>query len=156
MQTALLDWESNREHELGVALAAVQVDQMLRLVVVRNNFEDKGDRSYQVLVNPEITKYEGKLEKDYEGCLSIKDVYGYVPRHTRVRIKALDLEGSIIRLKADGFLARVLQHEIDHTNGTVFIDHIKNEPNAFFRLDSEGKLEALNYEKDIQKSRILW
>lgn len=156
MQSALLDWEANRSHELGVALAAVQVDQLLRLVVVRNNFEDKGDQSYQVLVNPEITKYEGKLEKDYEGCLSIKDIYGYVPRYTRVRVKALGLDGSIIRFKADGFFARVLQHEIDHTNGIVFIDHIKEIPDAFFKLDEEGKLEALHYENDIQKNRILW
>jgi len=156
MQKALLDWEANRTHELGVALAAVQVDQLLRVVVIRNNFEDKGDTSYQVLVNPEITKYEGKLEQDYEGCLSIKDIYGYVPRYTRVRVKALKLDGSIIRLKADGFLARVLQHEIDHTNGIVFIDHIKEIPNAFYKLDKEGKLEALDYEQQIKKNRILW
>jgi peptide deformylase len=156
MQQALLDWEASREHELGVALAAVQVDEMVRVVVVRNSFEDKHDQGYQVFINPEITKYEGKLEEDYEGCLSIKDVYGLVPRYTRVRVKALDLQGAIIRIKADGFLARVLQHEIDHTNGIVFIDHIKDNPNAFFQLDTDGHLKELDYEKDIKQSRLLW
>jgi peptide deformylase len=79
MEAATLDWEDHRDHELGVALAAVQIDRLQRVVVIRNNFEDKTDRSFQVLINPEITKYEGEIEEDYEGCLSIKDIYGKVP-----------------------------------------------------------------------------
>ncbi len=156
MQEALLDWEDGREHEVGVALAAVQVDQLKRVVVIRNNFDDKKDRSFGIFINPEITKYEGLTESDYEGCLSIPDVYGLVPRHTKVRIKALDLNGRVVRLSAKGFLARIFQHEIDHTNGKVFVDHIKDSPEAFYRLSKDGKLEELNYEKDVQNSRILW
>jgi peptide deformylase len=156
MQDALLDWESSRDHEVGVALAAVQVNAMLRVVVVRNNFEDKKDRTFGIFINPEITKYEGKIEEDYEGCLSIKDIYGLVPRHTKVRIKALSIDGTIIRLTAEGFLARVFQHEIDHTNGIAFIDHIKDDSHAFFRLDKKGGLEEISYEDEVKNSRILW
>lgn len=156
MQAAALDWESNREHEVSVALAAIQIDQPYRVVVVRNNFKDKEDKTFNVLINPEITKYEGEMEEDFEGCLSISDVYGKVPRHSKVKVKALNLHGKQFRLTAEGFLARILQHEIDHTNGKMFIDHIKDEPKAFFRLTKEGQLEPLDYEQDIKKNKALW
>lgn len=156
MELATLDWEDSREHELGVALAAVQVDQMFRIVIIRNNFDDKDDRSFQVFINPEITKYEGAIEEDFEGCLSIRDIYGKVPRHSKIRLKAVSLEGRPIRLTAEGFLARVFQHEIDHTKGIVFIDHIKDNKDAFFRLEADGHLTGLDYEKDIADNSILW
>ena len=138
MIAATLEWESSRDHEIGAALAAVQVGQLLRVVVVRNNFDDKSDRSFSVLINPEIAKYEGEPIEDLEGCLSVKDLYGSVARYPKVKVKALDLSGKPIRLTATGFLARVFQHEIDHTNGTVFIDHIKDQA-KLFRLTAEGK-----------------
>lgn len=156
MSTATLDWEASRSHEVGVALAAVQIDHLLRIVIIRNSFEDKQDRTFSVFINPEITKYEGTVEEDYEGCLSIKDIYGKVPRHTKVRVKALDIDGREFRVTAEGFLARVFQHEIDHTHGIVFIDHIKDKEDAFFRLDEEGHLEKLDYENDIRSNSILW
>ena len=156
MEKATLDWEDSRDHEVGVALAAVQIDQLHRVVVVRNNFDDKSDRTFRVFINPEITKYEGEVVADYEGCLSIKNVYGLVPRHSKVRVKARDLNGEEIRLTAEGFLARVFQHEIDHTNGIVFIDHIKDDPQAFFVLTDEGKLEPKDYEQDIKNNTDLW
>lgn len=156
MKAATLDWEDSRPHEVGVALAAVQINDLRRVVVIRNNFDDKKDREFQVLINPEITKYEGTIEVDYEGCLSIKDVYGKVPRHSKVRVKALNLQGEEIRLKAEGFLARVLQHEIDHTNGIVFIDHIKEEKEGFYTLTDKGNLEKLNYDEKIAENNILW
>jgi peptide deformylase len=156
MQAATLDWEDSREHEVGVALAAVQIDQLLRVVVIRSNFDDKSDRSFRVFINPEIVKRDGELLEDYEGCLSIRDVYGKVPRYSKVKIKALDLTGKEVRLTAEGFLARVFQHEIDHTNGIVFIDHIKDKPEAFFRLNDEGHLEALDYDKDVKSNSVLW
>lgn len=156
MEAATLDWEDSREHEIGVALAAVQVDRLLRIVVVRSDFDDKSDRTFQVFINPEITKYEGEIIEDYEGCLSIKDVYGKVPRHSKVRVKATNIDGQPFRVTAEGFLARVFQHEIDHTNGIVFIDHIKDNSEAFFRLNQEGNLVELDYEKDVRKNSILW
>ncbi len=156
MQAATLEWEDSREHEVGVALAAVQIDELWRVVVIRNNFDDKTDRTFRVFINPEITKYEGEIVADYEGCLSIKNVYGLVPRHHKVRVKALSLDGQEVRLTAEGFLARVFQHEIDHTNGIVFIDHIADDPAAFFTLKSSGKLEPKDYEKDIKDNAELW
>lgn len=156
MEAATLDWEDSRAHEVGVALAAVQIDTLLRVIVIRNNFDDKNDRSFQTFINPEITKYEGTPEEDYEGCLSVKDIYGKVKRYPKVRIKALDVNGRLVRLTAEGFLARVFQHEIDHTNGIVFIDHIKQDRDAFFKLDADGQLEPLDYVKDIAHSANLW
>jgi peptide deformylase len=156
MKDATLDWEDSRDHEVGVALAAIQVDQPFRVVVIRNNFDNKKDRTFSVFINPTITKYEGELVEDYEGCLSVPDIYGKVPRYARVRIRALDENGREIRLTVDGFLARVFQHEIDHTNGMVFIDHIKDSPESFYRLKEDGGLEKLDYEKDIRTNSILW
>jgi peptide deformylase len=156
MEAATLKWEDSRVHEVGVALAAVQIDKLLRIVVVRNDFDNKQDRTFTVFINPEITKYEGKLVEDFEGCLSVKDIYGKVPRHEKVRIKALDENGKLVRLTAEGFLARVFQHEIDHTNGIVFIDHIKDMPDAFYKLKADGQLEPLDYENEIRNSSILW
>ncbi|MDQ3065473.1 MAG: peptide deformylase [bacterium] len=156
MEAATLDWEDNRSHEVGVALAGVQIDKLMRVVVIRNNFDDKKDRTFMTLINPEITKYEGEIEEDYEGCLSILDTYGKVPRYTKVRIKALDQNGRPVRITAEGFLARVLQHEIDHTNGVVFIDLIKDKKDAFYRLNDEGKLVSLDYEIEIKDNPKLW
>lgn len=156
MQAATLDWEDSREHEVGVALAAIQVDHPLRIVVIRNNFDNKKDRSFTVFINPVITKYEGVEEEGFEGCLSVPDVYGKVARHTRVRVKAQDINGRQFRVTAEGFLARVFQHEIDHTNGVVYVDRIKDKPKAFYRLKEDGHLEQLDYEKDIRNNSILW
>jgi peptide deformylase len=156
MESATLDWEDSRAHEVGVALAAVQIDQLLRVVVIRNNFDDKTDRTFHVFINPKITKYEGEIEEDYEGCLSIKNVYGKVPRHTKVRVSATGLNGKEIRVSAEGFLARVFQHEIDHTNGLVFIDHIKDKPEAFYALNDDGGLDKLDYEAHVKDNTELW
>jgi peptide deformylase len=156
MEAATLDWEASRAHEVGVALAAIQIDQLLKIVVIRNNYDNKEDRTFTTLINPQITKLEGNIVEDYEGCLSIKDIYGKVPRYDKVKVKAFDLEGREFRITAEGFMARILQHEIDHTNGVVFIDHIKDDPEAFFRLKDNGELEKLDYEKDIRTNRILW
>lgn len=156
MESATLDWEASREHEIGVALAGVQINELLRLVVIKNNFEDKSDQTYTVYINPKIIKYMGKVEHDFEGCLSIKDIYGSVPRHTKVKVEAKDINGNTIRITAEGFLARVFQHEIDHTNGIVFIDHIKHDVESFYKLAKDGKLVALDYEQEIKNNKTLW
>lgn len=154
MKQATLDWEAGREHEVGVALAAVQIDRPFKIIIIRDNFEDKTDHNFSVFINPEIIKLEGSIEEDYEGCLSVKDVYGRVPRYTKIRLKAFDEKGREVRVKAEGFLARVLQHEIDHINGTVFVDHIEDNPEAFYKITPEGKLERIDYE-DVRSAGIL-
>lgn len=156
MKSATLDWEASRKHEVGVALAAVQIDVLLRIVIIRENIDDKDNYNFRVFINPEIVKFEGEVVEDYEGCLSIKDIYGRVPRHSKVRVKALNLSGKEFRVTLEGFLARVMQHELDHTKGTVFIDHIKDKPDAFFRLQDDGKLKELDYEQDVKNNHDLW
>lgn len=156
MKDATIDWENSRSHEVGVALAAVQIDSLRRVVVVRNNFDDKNDHSFTVFINPEITKYEGEIVADYEGCLSIKSIYGKVPRYTKVRVRAMGIDGKEFRVTAEGFLARIFQHEIDHTNGIVFIDHIRDDDSAFYRLDDSGELTPLDYDKVIKDDPELW
>jgi peptide deformylase len=154
MTDAALDWEDSRPHEISAALAAIQIDQLKRVVIVRSDFEKKEDREFTVLINPEIVKYEGEIKADYEGCLSVKDIYGKVPRYTKIRVKALNIEGKEIRFKADGFLARVIQHEIDHTNGILFVDHIQTVKDAFFELDDDGELQQLDYNERIADSDL--
>lgn len=156
MTSAALDWEDSRPHEISAALAAVQIDELERVVIVRADFDNKKSREFTALINPEIVKYEGEIVKDFEGCLSVKHIYGNVPRHSKIRVKAIDIDGNEIRFKAEGFLARVVQHEIDHTNGLVFIDHIRDQKDAFFTLDQEGELQPLHYDTDIAENHILW
>lgn len=156
MTDAAIDWEASRPHEISAALAAVQIDSLERVVIVRSDFDNKESNEFTALINPEIVKYEGNLVEDYEGCLSVKDVYGKVPRYSKIRVRAINLDGEEVRFKADGFLARVIQHEIDHTNGIVFIDHIKESAKAFYRLDDKGELEPLDHDTHIKDNSILW
>ena len=156
MKAATISWDQSRDHEVGVALAAVQINKLFRIVVIRNNYDNKEDVSFTTFINPTVAKLEGGIEKDFEGCLSVKDIYGKVPRYTKIKIKALDEHGREFRVTAEGFLARIFQHEIDHTNGILFVDHIKNNPEAFYRLKADGTLAELNYEKDVRDSHILW
>ncbi len=156
MTSAAIDWEASRPHEISAALAAVQVDALSRVIIVRSDFEEKENNHFTALINPEIVKYEGTLVEDYEGCLSVQDIYGKVPRYSKIRVKATNIEGQEVRFKADGFLARVIQHEIDHTHGIVFIDHIKDSEKAFYKLDDKGELEPLDYDEHIKNNRLLW
>lgn len=156
MVAASLDWEDSRPHEISAALAAVQVDKLERIVIVRSDFDDKNNREFTALINPEIIKYEGEEILDYEGCLSVENVYGKVPRYSKIRVRALDINGNEIRFKATGFLARVIQHEVDHTNGIVFIDHIKDSEDSFYELDEKGELQPVDYATRIKGSTILW
>ena len=153
MESATLDWEDSRPHEVGVALAAVQIDVLKRVIIVRNDFDNKQDRTFSILINPKITKAWGNITYDYEGCLSVKDIYGFVPRYSKVKVHAMAVDGKEVTLTAEGFLARILQHEIDHTNGIMFIDYIKDK-NTFYRLNEDGKLAKLST-KELDSSHIL-
>lgn len=155
MIAATLDWEAHRPNEVAVALAAVQIDKPVRIVIIRADFDNKENKNFQVLINPEITKYEGEIITDYEGCLSVKDVYGKVPRYSKVRGRAIDINGNRIKIKStDPFLSRVLQHEVDHTNGICFVDHIAHDQDAFSVLTKSGDLVACPYSKVINSGVI--
>lgn len=102
----------------GVGLAAPQVGVSLRVAVI----EIPGEETI-VLVNPEIVKRSGEMEVT-EGCLSVPGYRGDIKRSARVTAKALDRNGKEFRIKGEGLLAEALEHEIDHLNGTLYIDHL--------------------------------
>jgi peptide deformylase len=104
----------------GIGLAATQVDVHKRVVVVDIS-EEKND--LRVFINPELLNWEGSALGD-EGCLSVPGVYDKVERAERVSVRYLDLDGKSHVLEADGLLAVCIQHEIDHLNGKVFVDHL--------------------------------
>jgi len=102
----------------GIGLAAPQVGRTERIAVV-----DVDDEAFAI-VNPVIVSDDKTLVKGEEGCLSIPDVYGDVTRPERVKVRALDRDGNPFEIEAEGLLARCLQHEIDHLDGRMFIDHL--------------------------------
>ncbi len=156
MVKASLEWEKDHPHEISAAMAAPQLGINQRIIIIRDNLEDKNDTSFTALINPEVIKTEGKIITDYEGCLSVPLVYGLVPRPAKARIKAFLEDGAEVRIKATDSLARTLLHEIDHLDGTLFIDHIKDRTDAFFRLDDSGDLEPLDYDKHIKSNKDLF
>ncbi|MDI9457310.1 MAG: peptide deformylase [Dethiobacteria bacterium] len=107
--------ETMYEYE-GVGLAAPQIGIAKRLIVL-----DPGEDHLMKLINPRCIEMEGE-ENGVEGCLSIPGIFGEVPRAFRVQVEALDPGGNLIQIEATGFLARILQHEIDHLNGILFLD----------------------------------
>lgn len=157
MRKNTLEWEKQHPHELSAAMAAPQLGYNKRIIIVRDDFDDKENRHFTALLNPEIIKTEGQIVKDHEGCLSVPKYYGLVPRHDKVKVKALLEDGNEVRIKADGFLARTLQHEIDHLNGILFIDHIKDDKEAWFYIDDEdGELKPIEDFSEIENNKDLW
>ncbi len=151
-----LDWEKAHPHELSAAMAAPQMGELIRVIIVRESMDDKDDQRFMALLNPEVIKTEGELIEDYEGCLSVPHIYGKVKRPKKVRLRAMLEDGTEVRLKATEGLARTLLHEIDHLNGVLFIDHIKGQKDAFYRLDERGELQPLDYASEIADNRELW
>jgi peptide deformylase len=122
----------------GVGLAGPQVGVMRRIIVVHlpAGYVQKDDPAIAMtLVNPEIVKGRGR-ELGQEGCLSLPNWVGTVPRMTTVTVKALDLQNRHVRFKAEGMLARVLQHEIDHLDGILFIDRVE-DLSTLFEIEEE-------------------
>lgn len=140
-----LEWEAEHPFELSAAMAAPQLGINERIIIIRDNMEDKDDQAFVALINPEVIKTDGKIIKDYEGCLSVPKFYGLIPRPNKVRVKAKTIDGTEVRIKAEGSLARTLLHEIDHLDGVLFIDHIKDQPDAWFELDDKGEIIPVDY-----------
>jgi len=107
----------------GIGLAAIQVGVAKRLITMDLARKDE-DKKPEVYINPEIVWSSEELSIYEEGCLSIPEYYEDVERPTRVKVRYLDLEGAARELEAEGLLATCLQHEIDHLNGVLFIDHL--------------------------------
>ena len=156
MRQLSLDWEKEHPYELSAAMAAPQMGVNKRIIIVRDDMEDKENNNFTALINPEVIKTEGKIKVDYEGCLSVPSYYGLVPRPTKVKIKAKLEDGSEVRIKAEQDLARVLLHEIDHLDGILFIDHIKDQTDAFSRMNDKGDLVPVDYDKEIKNNKELF
>ncbi|TXN47037.1 peptide deformylase [Methylobacterium sp. WL7] len=107
----------------GVGLAAIQVGVAKRVVTIDTSKEE-GVRDARVFIDPEIVWASAEKRIYDEGCLSIPEYYAEVERPDRVRVKFRDIEGTVQEIEADGLLATCIQHEIDHLNGVLFIDHI--------------------------------
>lgn len=112
----------------GIGLAATQVGVDARVIVVETK---NGALSF---INPEIVEHSSQIETGEEGCLSVPGQYGFVKRYHTVRVQSLSTEGHVSLQDATGLFARVLQHEIDHLNGIVFIDKVENFSNETVAL----------------------
>jgi len=147
-----LDWD--HDSEFGAALAAIQIGEPLKLTVVRNDFDNPKQKEFTTLINPEIVKKSTEEVTDVEGCLSVPGIYGRVSRPLKVKLKAQDIDGHPVRLTVEGFPARVVQHEIDHMNGIIFLDHIKDS-SQLFSIDKNGSLMPINQHKkdDLKKAK---
>lgn len=131
----------------GLGLAAPQVHRSISVVAIEGRgrnprYPDAPPIPLTVLVNPRFTFLSPEEEWGYEGCLSIDDLRGKVPRSTRATVEALDREGRPVRLEAEGFFAVVLQHEIDHLFGTLYVD----------RADPKSLTHLREYERYVLAS----
>lgn len=128
LQTLIDDMVETMRDAPGVGLAAPQIGLSERLIVVeyyeREEDEEKEGATKKVwaVLNPEIIKASEEKLLGVEGCLSIPNLVGEVERHASIQVKGLNRHGKPIRIKAEGWLARIFQHEIDHLNGVLFTD----------------------------------
>ena len=129
LQTLIDDMIETMREAPGVGLAAPQVGIGERLIVVEyyeneeaEEAEDEAKKKVWVMLNPEIVKASEEKVMGVEGCLSIPNLVGEVERYDTIQIKGLNRRGQPMRVKAQGWLARIFQHEIDHLNGVVFTD----------------------------------
>ena len=114
----------------GVGLAANQVGEPKRVLVFDISPADAG-RSLNVIINPEIVLAEGDIVHE-EACLSVIDFSAEISRSAQVKVRGVDIDGNPVDIEAEGLLARCLQHEIDHLNGILFIDHISSLKRALY------------------------
>jgi peptide deformylase len=130
--------------EDGVGLAAPQVNVSKRIIIA-SNFENT-----YVMINPEIEAYSEKSATEAEGCLSLPGLQAMVGRPEKIIVKALDREGKPLKVTATGLLARVIQHEIDHINGVLYIDRMDADSLVWLRK-IEGKEEVVREDTTIDE-----
>ena len=139
------DMHETMNEESGVGLAGPQIGVMRRIIVVHvpeGYGDEKQPEVTMTLVNPEIVKAQGR-EVGPEACLSIPGWVGDVPRAVRVTVKAIDLNNREVRIKADGIFARILQHEVDHLDGILYIDRIEDKSTLRPVEDDEDEDESI-------------
>lgn len=119
--------DTMREYN-GAGLAAPQVHESVQIIVLEaeNNprYKDDPDVPLTIVINPKIVSFSEAMEEGWEGCLSLNDLWGKVNRALKIAVTGFDREGDPLKIEAEGFFARALQHEIDHLHGKVFIDRM--------------------------------
>lgn len=136
--------ESMRFHD-GVGLAAVQVFRSQRVIAVEVPAEMDPEGSAieaTVFINPELTFEGSETEEGWEGCLSLRDLRGLVPRQRTVMLRAVDRQGQPVQLKLTGLPARVVQHEVDHLDGIVFLDRMCDLSSLVFAKELQRQPES--------------
>jgi peptide deformylase len=123
----------------GIGLAAIQVG-CDKSILIYDGLPGEVKRSLQVLINPKIVDSHGEILSENEGCLSVPEFSADVKRSNAILIEGLDRDGKQTQIEADGFLAIVLQHEIDHLNGRLFIDHISALKRELYKRRIKKKL----------------
>ena len=123
IQRLIEDMFETMHDSQGIGLAGPQVHESIRMFVAGVDDSD-GGMSPVVIINPEVTLIGSRVEEDWEGCLSIPDIRGRVPRATDIKVRGLDRHGQAVSLNANGFPARVIQHETDHLDGILFFDRM--------------------------------
>ena len=131
------DMVETMHHADGVGLAANQVGVLQRIAVIHLS----EDEEPLILINPEITRREGQREVE-EGCQSIPGYRGLVSRSVTVKVKALDKNGKVVRIKAQELLAHALEHELDHLNGVLYIEHLVDRDKLWKINPEEEPVEA--------------
>ena len=145
LQNFISEMEQTMLKQDGIGLAANQVDVLERIITV--NTKD----GPLALINPKLHRKSFKKEEEEEGCLSVPGVYGIVKRHYKLTAHAYTRDGDRIKLKAKGLMARVLQHEVDHLDGILFIDRIKKitQGETYKTYKKNIKQEKTNEFKDL-------
>lgn len=113
---------------MGIAAPQVDVDKRLFIICSRPNsrYPNAPTMKPTVVINPEIIRTSVEIEKDWEGCLSVPGIRGLVPRHQTLSVRYLTRHGEIVQTEYSGFVARIFQHELDHLDGIVFLDRVRN------------------------------
>lgn len=131
----------------GVGLAAPQIHESVRLFVAVLDTDDDRGGAPVAIINPEITPLSAESLEDWEGCLSIPDIRGRVPRARHILVRGLDRLGDRIEIRASDFPARVIQHETDHLDGVLFFDRMRGFDSLTF-LDEFARYWAKDGEED--------
>ncbi len=124
LKSLVSDMLETMDEYAGIGLAAPQVHFGVRVFIIQPDQAD--DETLRVAVNPVITPLSDEVSEGWEGCLSVPDIHGMVPRHVKIRLDAHDHEGKKYSAELEGFPARVAQHEADHLDGILFIDRMTN------------------------------
>ena len=126
MQQLIDDMMDTMREYSGIGLAAPQVHHSLRIFVAHLGSDGRDDTEPTVIINPEIEVMGSEMVEGWEGCLSIPDIRGMVPRAARITVTGLDRQGKRLEIAAKDFPARVIQHETDHLDGVLFFDRMRS------------------------------